>query len=213
MEKFVAWYVNTKKIYRSKRHRFCIEYGDPAAIGLIQIRATVWYDATDECLNIYVHSLRATGIVKQVYHVYVHASVGIHDFPVIPEEHLESSQNHKTPFTHDKCGPVVSLEQYNETVYDQLFRFMIHKDEFNDMTVVLDVYRRSLGDEFYDDVLLGRTILVSPQMLAKNLNNEIPSSTIMEEPKSNLNREQMNIPSDQPKKKKQQSRKRKKRKK
>ncbi|CAF4722195.1 unnamed protein product [Rotaria sp. Silwood1] len=157
------------------------DYGDPSAIGLIQIRATVFYDINDECLNIYVHSLRATGIVKQVYHVYVHASVAIHDFPVIPEEHIESSQIIKNPFTHDKCGPIVSLEQYNDTIYDQLFRFNIYKHEFNDMTVVLDVYRRSLGDEFFDDILLGRTILVSPDMLEKNLNNETLPPPVIEE--------------------------------
>ncbi|CAF3482812.1 unnamed protein product [Rotaria socialis] len=157
------------------------DYGDPSAIGLIQIRATVYYNATDECLNIYVHSLRATGIVKQVYHVYVHAAVAIHDFPVIPEEHIESSQIKKNAFTHDKYGPVVSLEQCNDTIYDQLFRFNIYKHEFNDMTVVLDVYRRSLGDQFFDDILLGRTILVAPEMLEKNSKNETVVSPNVEQ--------------------------------
>ncbi|CAF0900128.1 unnamed protein product [Rotaria sordida] len=185
------------------------DYGDPSAIGLIQIRATVCYDVNDECLNIYVHSLRATGIVKQVYQVYVHASVAIHDFPVIPEEHIESSQIIKKPFTHDKCGPIVSLEQYNDTIYDQLFRFNIYKHEFNDMTVVLDVYRRSLGDEFFDDILLGRTILVSPEMLTKNLNNETLVSPIIEqESKTNPKNEEI----QQKKKERKRSRKRKKKK-
>ncbi|CAF0937203.1 unnamed protein product [Adineta steineri] len=152
------------------------EYGDPSAIGLIQIRATVFYDTKNDCLNIYVHSLRATGVVKQAYQVYVHASVAIHDSPIIPQEHLESS--------HSKYGPIVSLEQYNDTIYDQLFRFTIYKHEFNEMTVVLDVYRRSLGEEFFNDILLGRTVVVSPEMLTKNLNTEIqlPSNITEESP-------------------------------
>ncbi|CAF1061201.1 unnamed protein product [Adineta steineri] len=150
------------------------EYGDPSAIGLIQIRATVFYDAKNDCLNIYVHSLRATGVAKQAYQVYVHASVAIHDSPIIPQEHIESS--------HSKYGPIVSLEQYNDTIYDQLFRFTVYKHEFNEMTVVLDVYRRSLGEEFFNDILLGRTVVVSPEMLTKNLNTEIQSpSNITEE--------------------------------
>lgn len=77
------------------------------------------------------------GIVKQVYHVYVHASVAIHDSPVIPAEHIESSQIIKTSFTHSKYGPIVLLEQYNDTLYDQLFRFIVYKHEFNDMTVFI----------------------------------------------------------------------------
>jgi hypothetical protein len=35
------------------------------------------------------------------------------------------------------------------------------------MTVVLDVYRRSLGDQFCDDILLGRAVIVPPEMWAK----------------------------------------------
>ncbi len=49
------------------------------------------------------------------------------------------------------------------------------------MTVVLDVYCHSLGDEFFDDILLGRTVLVSPEMLAKNLNTEkLPMPTVID---------------------------------
>ncbi len=150
-----------------------LDYGNPSAIGLIQIRATVWYDTKDEYLNIYVHSLRAMGIVKQVYHVYVHVSVAINDRAVIPEEHIES------PFTHEKCGPIVSFEQHNDTIYDQLFRFLIYKHEFNNMTVVLDVYRRSLGDEFFDDILLGRAVLVPPEMWTKR--SQLQPMTLVKE--------------------------------
>ena len=127
-----------------------------------------------------------------MHKIYVHASVAIRDFPVIPEEHIESSQVIETPLTHVKYGPVVSLEQHNDTVYDQLFRFHIYKHEFNDMTVVLDVYRRSLGNEFFDDILLGRTILVSPEMLSKNLTDEaLVSSKVVEESKSNPKNEEI----------------------
>ena len=140
------------------------------------MRATVWYDAPNECLNIHVHSLRATGIVQQIARVYVHASVAIHDAPVIPEEHLESAEIAKAPWTDSQHGPVVPLEQTNDTIYDQVFRFVIHRAEFVHTTVVLDVFRRALGDEFFNDTLLGRTILVSPEMIAKNLNNNPPKA-------------------------------------
>jgi len=53
---------------------------------------------------------------------------GICYHPVIPEEHIES------PFTHEKYSPIVSLQQYNGTIHDQLFRFLICKHEFNGMT-------------------------------------------------------------------------------
>ena len=130
--------------------------------------------------------MRASGVVEQVYHVYVHTLVAVHDSPLIPEQHLESSQVNKIPFTHDKCGHTVSLEQCNDTLYDQLFQFNVHEDEFNDMTVVLDVYRRSLGNAFFDDILLGRTILVSRKMLEKNINNEtLIASNQAEESKPN----------------------------
>ena len=152
-----------------------IDYGDPSAIGLIQVRATVWYDAPNECLTIHVHSLRATGIVQHIAQVYVHASVAIHDSPVIPEEHLESPEIAHAPWTDSQHGPVVPLEQANDTIYDQVFRFVIHRAEFVHTTVVLDVFRRALGDEFFNDTLLGRTILVSPEMIAKNVKKESPT--------------------------------------
>lgn len=172
MEKFITRLVDVNQCLYIYESNILIDYGDPSAIGLIQIRATVYYDTTDECLNIYVHSLRATGVVKQIYHVYVHAAVAIRDHPVIPEEHIESSSINRKPFQNSQCGPIVSLEQYNDTIYDQLFRFNIYKSEFNEMTIVLDVYRRSFGDEFFYDTLLGRTILVSPEMLAKSYADE-----------------------------------------
>jgi len=105
---------------------------------------------------------------------------------IVPEEHIESSQILKISCNHDKCCPVVSLEECNDTIYDQLFRFIIYKYEFNDKTVVLDIYCHALGDEFLDDLLLSHSVLVSPEMLAKNLNDKIlPSTAVIEESKLN----------------------------
>lgn len=60
------------------------------------------------------------------------------------------------------------------------------------MTVVLDVYRRSLGDEFFDDILLGRTILVAPKMLEKNIKHEkLAPITAVEEIRSSPKSEEI----------------------
>ncbi|CAF4467774.1 unnamed protein product, partial [Adineta steineri] len=51
----------------------------------------------------------------------------------------------------------------------------------------------SLGEEFFNDILLGRTVVVSPEMLTKNLNTEIQSpSNITEESPLNPDNEKKN---------------------
>ena len=134
---------------------------------MIQVRATVWYDADEEYLNIYVHSLRATGVVPDVSRVYVHVSVAVNDAPVLHQQHLESSELSSYAQNRSERGPTITLNDRDETTYEQLFRFVIYKNEFDQMRVILSVFRRSMGEPFYNDVLLSRTVLASSQVLEK----------------------------------------------
>ncbi|CAF0760520.1 unnamed protein product [Didymodactylos carnosus] len=155
------------------------QYGDPSAIGLIQIRSTVWYTLDEQMLNVYIHSLRSTGNVPYLFHVYVHITVAVDEFPVIPQEHIESSQL-KQPFLYEKCGPIVNIEQ-TETAYDQLFRFVIFKDEFNRLTVLIDVYKRNAKEDICEDKLIGRTVLVSDSVIKQQFIEQTGSTRIRPE--------------------------------
>lgn len=134
---------------------FNLEYVYPTTMSLVEIHANVWYDPNEESLNIYVHSLRTAGILHQVYHVYVHASM-------IMNTQIPSSQTYKHP--SQMSGPVVPLEQSPSTIYHHLFRFLVRPDELHTITLVLDVYHHSLKTTYLDDILLGRTIIISPDM-------------------------------------------------
>ena len=116
-------------------------------MSLVEIHANVWYDPNDESLNIYVHSLHTAGIMHQVYHVYVHASMIMN-----------------TQFPSQMSGPIVPLEQNTRTIYHQLFRFLVRPDKLHTITLVLDIYHHSLKTTFLDDILLGRTLIISPEM-------------------------------------------------
>ena len=118
-------------------------------------------------MNIQIHSLRTTGSVNEVTRVYVHASVSIDDRPVLPQEHLESELIVTASTDQMQQGPLVMLNGQSDTNYDQLFRFLIYKGEFPKLTVLIDVFRRSFGDQFFNDTLLGRTVLVSADILAQ----------------------------------------------
>ena len=119
-------------------------------MGLIEIRAKIWYDTNEECLNIDVHSLHALKMIDQAYHVYVH---------------VQSIAAKESLITDGKCGPIVPFEQSDSVVYNQAFRFVIRHDELHTTTVVLDVYHRPLENVFFDDILLGRTVISPSDML------------------------------------------------
>lgn len=132
-----------------------LECVNSTAMSLVDIQADVWYDPTDGYLNIRLHSLHPVEMLHQVYHVYVHASM-IKNTPIFP------SETHKC--SPQMTGPIVPLEGNTSTIYPQLFRFLVHHDELHTITLVLDIYHHSLNSTFLDDILLGRTIIISPDM-------------------------------------------------